>query len=86
LIEQSRLEGQQPEVAEDILAGYVAALPRLHDLAFCARRFPWDHSFTAIVSSALAAAKGHWQLSKCLLECADEASVEEFMEWFYGER
>jgi len=82
LIEQSRLEGQRPEVPEDILGGYVASLPRLHELAFSARRFAWDHSYTAIVASALAAAEGHLQLSKCFLECLDERTVTKFFESF----
>jgi hypothetical protein len=81
VVEQARLEGQQPKVAEDILADYISAVKRLHDLANAVRAQSWDLEYAAVVSSALAAAQGNLQLSKCILELADQRAVNEFWEW-----
>jgi hypothetical protein len=83
LIEQSRLEGQQPEADEDILSDYTAAVLQLHDLAHAVRGHTWPADYVAVVGAAITVAKGHLQLSKCLLECTEEKTVGEFFEWFY---
>lgn len=80
LIEQARLDGQEPDTPADILFFYLSSLPRIHDLAYVLRRFKWDHSYAAIISSALAAAQGHLQLSRCALECADRDTAKEFLD------
>jgi hypothetical protein len=54
---------------------------RLHDLAHAVRVQSWDLEYAAVVSSALAAAQGNLQLSKCILELADQRAVNEFWEW-----
>jgi hypothetical protein len=81
LIEQSRLEYDQPEVDEDILKDYLDSIPYLHDLAHAVRHHSWPTDYAAIVTSALAVSKGQWHLSKCLLECSEESRVKELLEW-----
>src|ERR1041385_1219506 len=86
IIEQSRLEGQQPEADDEIVSFYMAGIQRLHDLGHAVRNHSWPPDYAATVTAALAVSKGHLQLSKCLLECAEERTVKEFFEWFYGDR
>jgi hypothetical protein len=85
LIEQARLEGQHPVTPAGIFEEYLAVMPLMHDLAHAARRLAWDQSYTAVVGSALAAVKGHLQLSKMMLECADEKIFEDFQRYLSGE-
>ena len=81
VVEQARLEGQQPEIAEDIFADYLSAVKRLHDLAYAVREQSWEMEYAAVVCAALAAAKGNLRLSKSILELTDERTVNEFWEW-----
>jgi hypothetical protein len=83
IIEQARLEGQQPEVDEDIFSSYLESIKHLHDLAHAVRSHSWPPEYAATVTAALAISKGHLSLSKCLLECAEQKTIDEFLEWFY---
>jgi hypothetical protein len=83
LIEQSRLEGQQPETHGEIFSDYMAAIPRIHELAHAVRSHSWPAEYAAVVGAALAVAKGHLQLSKCLLELGDSRTISAFFEWLY---
>jgi hypothetical protein len=81
LVEQGRLEGQQPAVAEDIMADYLMAVRQLPELAYAVREQSWSLEFVAVVAAALAASKGQLRLSKCMLELTDEREVNEFWDW-----
>jgi hypothetical protein len=86
IIEQSRLEGQEPKADEDIVSSYLHAIRQLHDLANAVRGHSWPPDYAACVTAALAVSKGHLRLSKCLLECAEQRIIDEFFEWLYEKR
>ncbi len=81
LIEQSRLEGQHPDIDADIQADYLASLSCLHDLAHAVRGHSWPSDYAALVTAAVSVSKGHLHLSKCLLECSEERRVQEVLQW-----
>jgi hypothetical protein len=86
IIEQARLSGQQPQVEEDILRYYQDAIHRLHDLAHAVRNHSWPPEYAATIAAATTVSKGHLQLSKCFLECAETRTVEAILSWLYGPR
>ncbi|EEF63456.1 hypothetical protein [Pedosphaera parvula] len=85
LIEQSRLEGGQPETPAEIYETYLASLPCIHELAYAMSADSWNQHQTALVAAAMAVAQGHLQLSKCLLELGDPNVPGRFLEWFFSQ-
>ena len=79
-VEVARNRRKTP-VPEDLQAAYFDSLKRLSLLAAQALSRPWDNTLCRSVLAAVAAAKGHVDTARLLID-VDEADVDDVLKWY----
>lgn len=82
-IEAARLQGKGPAVPGDLAAAYDAALSALPEIAARLLSGPREEEECRVILGALAAAKGHPQLSAAILELSPDIADRLLGRWLF---
>jgi hypothetical protein len=83
-IEVARLTERGPEVPPELSVGYFSALSAIPGIVAEAASDPWDELRCRVITSAIAAVKGHPRLSDAITELEPATAERLLEEWRFG--